>query len=150
MPIKKNIKKPNKKLSAKQRGGSPPNNRRASASGGKDTPPAERYAGIIAEDFDSKLDLVLENMQTIKAELSRENADFKFEVMKGFAKVDLRFSAIDQKFDRINQKFDRMEKELKQEIQGVESRLGQKIDQLGERVTIVETDVEKLKEEVVL
>ena len=141
----------------------------------KDTPPAERYAGVIAEDYDAKLDRILENMGTIENRLGRNLNSFKLEVMQGFAKVDLRFMAVDQRFDKVDQRFDKVEKELtntrtelKAEIQGVkteletkiedvrtelktdiksvETRLSDKIDSFGNRLETVERKTHNLKQ----
>ncbi len=123
----------------------------------KDTPPAERYAGVIAEDFDSKFGLILENMATIENRSTHRLEAFQSVMMKEMAKVDMRFMAVDKRFDVIDKKFDAIDKrfdkvdseikqvrtELTEKIESVETRLTDKINhveiKLTEKIESVET-----------
>ncbi|MBL7684751.1 MAG: hypothetical protein JNK65_01815, partial [Deltaproteobacteria bacterium] len=51
----------------------------------KDTPPAERYAGIIAEDFSSKLDTVIEGMKALDTKMERLNQETRRDMNEQFA-----------------------------------------------------------------
>ena len=117
----------------------------------KDTPAPERYARVIAEDFDSKLDLILENMSTIEKKIKSELSDFKEDVMEAFAKVDMRFLVVDQRFDKVDQRLDKVEQKLNnvdlelKETRGDLANLAEKVDQVLEKTIILDHEVEELK-----
>lgn len=136
----------------------------------EDTPEPERYARIIMEQVQGHYQLMQGNFDTMKNNLGKELRFFKAETMEQFAKIDLRFMAQDHRFNMLDQKIENFRVELKQEIQDVrtelkqeihgvrielkqeirqevqssEARLADKIDQLGERIVLVEEDVAKI------
>jgi chromosome segregation ATPase len=122
----------------------------------KDTPPAERYAGIIAEEFSSRFDLLFENIETIRSDVNQNIRDLEEKMMKGFANVDLRFIHVDQRFDKVEGRLDRVEGRLEkvegeiekvsQDLKETRNELSEKIDRVGNRMTLVESDLTRLKE----
>ena len=118
----------------------------------KDTPEPERYARIFAEHVEGQLKLLNENFETIKNDFGKDLKEFKLEVREEFAKVDLRFMGVNQHIDNLRTELKQeiqavrieLKQEIQQEVQGSEARLADKIDQIGERVAVVEEDVAKI------
>ncbi len=50
----------------------------------QDTPEKERHIGIIVEDYDAKLDLIIENFDTIERRLQKDMNEFKEKVYQKF------------------------------------------------------------------
>ena len=84
----------------------------------------QRYVGTVYEDFQSKLDLVVEGQEAIRHDMSELSH-----------KTDERFDLVDFKIDTLNQKIDGVATDLKatderltKKIDGVEEKLTKKID----------------------
>jgi tetrahydromethanopterin S-methyltransferase subunit G len=83
----------------------------------------ERHFGVILEDIDSKLDLVVEGHQTLDKKIDRhygefqefrKEVDYKFEIVfEKFDEVDKRFDEVDKKFDEVDKRFDEVTGELR-------------------------------------
>lgn len=84
----------------------------------------QRYVGTVYEDFQSKLDLVVEGQQGIR-----------YEIRELSRKTDERFDLVDFKIDTLNQKIDGVEVKLTKKIDGFEEKLTKKIDGFGEKLT---------------
>ena len=94
-----------------------------------DRPLSERHFGVILEDIDSKLDLVVEGQGALdvkidkvdeKLEDFKKEVNYKFDIVfekfdevdQKFDKVDQRFHEVDQRFDEVDQRFDEVTDEL--------------------------------------
>ena len=87
-----------------------------------DRPLSERHFGVILEDIDSKLDLVVEGQGALdvkidkvdeKLEDFKKEVNYKFDIVfEKFDEVDQRFDEVDQKFDEVDQRFDEVTDEL--------------------------------------
>jgi septation ring formation regulator EzrA len=74
----------------------------------KELPQTERHFGVILEDIDSKLDLVVEGHQV----LDKKIEDFRGEVNEKFKEVDYKFEVVFEKFDEVDKKFDEVDKKF--------------------------------------
>ena len=80
-----------------------------------DRPLSERHFGVILEDIDSKLDLVVEGQGALDVKIDKVDEkleDFKKEVNYKFDIVFEKFDEVDQKFDEVDQRFDEVTDEL--------------------------------------
>jgi tetrahydromethanopterin S-methyltransferase subunit G len=69
----------------------------------------ERHFGVILEDIDSKLDLVVEGHQTLDKKIDRHYGEFQ-EFRK---EVDYKFEIVFEKFDEVDKRFDEVTGELR-------------------------------------
>ncbi len=91
---------------------------------------SERHFGVILEDIDAKLYLVLEGHQSLDIKIDknhqefqefREEVNYKFDVVFEkfdeidirFKNIDIRFDAIDIRFKDVDARFDNVEAEFK-------------------------------------
>jgi len=94
-----------------------------------DRPLSERHFGVILEDIDSKLDLVVEGQGALDVKIDKVDEkleDFKKEVNYKFDIVFEKFDEVDQKFDEVDQKFD----EVDQRFDEVDQRFDEVTDEL--------------------
>ena len=94
-----------------------------------DRPLSERHFGVILEDIDSKLDLVVEGQGALDVKIDKVDEkleDFKKEVNYKFDIVFEKFDEVDQKFDKVDQKFD----EVDQRFDEVDQRFDEVTDEL--------------------
>ena len=68
----------------------------------------ERHFGVVLEDIDSKLDLVVEGVGTLDGKIDRHYGEFQ-EFRK---EVDYKFNVVFEKFDEVDQRFDEVTDEL--------------------------------------
>ena len=80
---------------------------------------SERHSGVVLEDIDSKLDLVIEGHQG----LNKKIEDFKSEVNERFNEVDYKFEIVFEKFDKIDAQFS----DVKDELHIIRNELKEKI-----------------------
>ena len=94
-----------------------------------DRPLSERHFGVILEDIDSKLDLVVEGQGALDVKIDKVDEkleDFKKEVNYKFDIVFEKFDEVDQKFDKVDQKFDKVD----QRFDEVDQRFDEVTDEL--------------------
>ena len=94
-----------------------------------DRPLSERHFGVILEDIDSKLDLVVEGQGALDVKIDKVDEkleDFKKEVNYKFDIVFEKFDEVDQKFDEVDQRFD----EVDQRFDEVDQRFDEVTDEL--------------------
>ena len=94
-----------------------------------DRPLSERHFGVILEDIDSKLDLVVEGQGALDVKIDKVDEkleDFKKEVNYKFDIVFEKFDEVDQKFDKVDQRFD----EVDQRFDEVDQRFDEVTDEL--------------------
>jgi len=94
-----------------------------------DRPLSERHFGVILEDIDSKLDLVVEGQGALDVKIDKVDEkleDFKKEVNYKFDIVFEKFDEVDQKFDEVDQRFD----EVDQRFDEVDQRFNEVTDEL--------------------
>ena len=80
---------------------------------------SERHFGVILEDIDSKLDLVVEGLETVDKKIE----DFRKEVDERFNKVDYKFKIVFEKFDKIDIQFS----DVKDELHIIRNELKEKV-----------------------
>jgi len=68
----------------------------------------ERHFGVILEDIDSKLDLVVEGLETVDKKIDRHYGEFQ-EFRK---EVDYKFEIVFEKFDKVDAQFSDVKDEL--------------------------------------
>jgi len=101
-----------------------------------DRPLSERHFGVILEDIDSKLDLVVEGQGALDVKIDKVDEkleDFKKEVNYKFDIVFEKFDEVDQKFDEVDQKFDEVDQrfdEVDQRFDEVDQRFDEVTDEL--------------------
>jgi len=108
-----------------------------------DRPLSERHFGVILEDIDSKLDLVVEGQGALdvkidkvdeKLEDFKKEVNYKFDIVfEKFDEVDQKFDEVDQKFDKVDQKFDEVDQrfdEVDQRFDEVDQRFDEVTDEL--------------------
>ncbi|MEK7146815.1 MAG: hypothetical protein AAB772_01005 [Patescibacteria group bacterium] len=115
----------------------------------KELSSAERGFGVILEDIDSKLDLVVEGHQVLdkkidgvdaKVDNLQKEMNYKFDVVfEKFGEIDQRFEQVDQRFEQIDQQFS----EVKDELHLIRNDLKEKVSRdefvlLEKRVAILE------------
>lgn len=116
----------------------------------------ERHFGVVLENIDSKLDLVVEGHQALDKKIDsnhqefqefRKEVDYKFEVVfEKFDEVDKRFEQVDRRFEQIDRRFEQIDRrfdEVAGEIRIVRHELKEKIGRdefilLEKRVAILE------------
>ncbi|NCN95046.1 V-type ATPase 116kDa subunit family protein [Candidatus Wolfebacteria bacterium] len=94
-----------------------------------DRPLSERHFGVILEDIDSKLNLVVEGQGALDVKIDKVDEkleDFKKEVNYKFDIVFEKFDEVDQKFDEVDQRFD----EVDQRFDEVDQRFNEVTDEL--------------------
>ena len=94
-----------------------------------DRPLSERHFGVILEDIDSKLNLVVEGQGALDVKIDKVDEkleDFKKEVNYKFDIVFEKFDEVDQKFDKVDQRFD----EVDQRFDEVDQRFDEVTDEL--------------------
>jgi len=84
----------------------------------------QRHVGAVYEDFQSKLDLVVEGQQALQHEMRETRTELKGDI-----------ELCNFKIDTLNQKIDGVEEKLTNKIDGVEERLNQKVDGVEEKLT---------------
>ena len=117
----------------------------------KQSPSSERHFGVILEDIDSKLDLVVEGVEIVDKKiedfrketdkkfsevdykfgvvfegqqvLDKKIEDFKSEVNERFNEVDYKFKIVFEKFDKIDAQFS----DVKDELHIIRNELKEKI-----------------------
>ena len=98
-----------------------------------DRPLSERHFGVILEDIDSKLDLVVEGQGALDVKIDKVDEkleDFKKEVNYKFDIVFEKFDEVDQKFDKVDQKFDEVDQrfdEVTDELHVIRNELKEKV-----------------------
>jgi len=83
------------------------------------SPVSERQFGVVLEDIDSKLDLVLEGHQV----LDKKIEDFRKKVDERFNEVDYKFEVVFEKFDEIDVQFS----DVKDELHIIRNELKEKV-----------------------
>jgi len=84
-----------------------------------DRPLSERHFGVILEDIDSKLDLVVEGQGALDVKIDKVDEkleDFKKEVNYKFDIVFERFDEVDQRFDEVTDELHVIRNELKEKV----------------------------------
>ncbi|MBN2198092.1 hypothetical protein JW698_02815 [Candidatus Wolfebacteria bacterium] len=86
----------------------------------------ERHFGVVLENMDSKLDLVVEGQQALDKKIDknhqefkefRKETDYKFEVVfEKFDEVDKRFEQVDKRFDEVADELHIIRNELKEKV----------------------------------
>ena len=98
-----------------------------------DRPLSERHFGVILEDIDSKLDLVVEGQGALDVKIDKVDEkleDFKKEVNYKFDIVFEKFDEVDQKFDEVDQRFDEVDQrfdEVTDELHVIRNELKEKV-----------------------
>jgi hypothetical protein len=88
--------------------------------GEKDT--IMHYNAVMLEDLKSKMDFIIEYMETMRREFD--------------LKIDALRDEMNQKFDALNYKIDKVEERLNRRIDDVEARLNRRIDDVEARLTL--------------
>jgi CII-binding regulator of phage lambda lysogenization HflD len=105
--------------------------------------------GIVAEDFNCKLDLVIEGHQLLAQKIDATRSELKEDINNVDRRLMMVESRLDKKIDtvegRLNNKIDSVEDRLNKKIDAVESGLNKKIDaveeKLGNKLDAVAKDV---------
>ena len=98
-----------------------------------DRPLSERHFGVILEDIDSKLNLVVEGQGALDVKIDKVDEkleDFKKEVNYKFDIVFEKFDEVDQKFDEVDQRFDEVDQrfnEVTDELHVIRNELKEKV-----------------------
>ncbi|MEK7147196.1 MAG: hypothetical protein AAB772_02995 [Patescibacteria group bacterium] len=92
----------------------------------KELSSAERGFGVILEDIDSKLDLVVEGHQVLdkkidgvdaKVDNLQKEIDYKFDVVfEKFGEIDQRFEQVDQQFSEVKDELHLIRNDLKEKV----------------------------------
>jgi len=122
-----------------------------------DRPLSERHFGVILEDIDSKLDLVVEGQGALDVKIDKVDEkleDFKKEVNYKFDIVFEKFDEVDQKFDKVDQKFDKVDQkfdEVDQRFDEVDQRfdeVDQRFDEVDQRFDEVTDELHVIRNEL--
>ena len=122
-----------------------------------DRPLSERHFGVILEDIDSKLDLVVEGQGALDVKIDKVDEkleDFKKEVNYKFDIVFEKFDEVDQKFDKVDQKFDEVDQkfdEVDQKFDEVDQRfdeVDQRFDEVDQRFDEVTDELHVIRNEL--
>ena len=122
-----------------------------------DRPLSERHFGVILEDIDSKLDLVVEGQGALDVKIDKVDEkleDFKKEVNYKFDIVFEKFDEVDQKFDKVDQKFDKVDQkfdEVDQKFDEVDQRfdeVDQRFDEVDQRFDEVTDELHVIRNEL--
>ena len=100
----------------------------------------ERQFGVILEDIDSKLDLVVEGHKALDEKIDKNHGefqefkkevDYKFGVVfEHFEQVDRRFEQVDRCFEQVDQRFEQVD----QRLEGINDELRLIRNELKEKV----------------
>ena len=93
---------------------------------------------VLLEDIQSKMEQVLEGMESTKETLQKEMGEFRKEVNERFEMVDFGFKKMQSDMGNLDIKIDGVEKRLDAKIDGVEKRLDSKFDGLDVKIDGVE------------
>ena len=88
----------------------------------------QRHVGAVYEDFQSKLDLVVEGQQALQHEMRETRTELKGDIELCNFKIDTLNQKIDGVEDKLTKKIDDVEETLTKKIDGVEVSLTNKID----------------------
>ena len=122
-----------------------------------DRPLSERHFGVILEDIDSKLNLVVEGQGALDVKIDKVDEkleDFKKEVNYKFDIVFEKFDEVDQKFDKVDQKFDEVDQrfdEVDQKFDEVDQRfdeVDQRFDEVDQRFDEVDQRFDEVTDEL--
>ena len=94
---------------------------------------SERYLGVVLEDIDSKLDLVVEGHQGLDKKIDKNHKEFqdfrkevnyKFDVVfEKFDEIDVQFKNVDTQFKNVDTQFS----DVKDELHIIRNELKEKI-----------------------
>lgn len=105
----------------------------------KKTKDAERRTpshcnAVLLEDIRSKMELVIEGMNTTRSELKCEIGDFRKEVNQRFEIVESAIKHNSEKIENVRTELKSEIQDVRTELKDVETRLSGKIDKVGARV----------------
>jgi len=122
-----------------------------------DRPLSERHFGVILEDIDSKLDLVVEGQGALdvkidkvdeKLEDFKKEVNYKFDIVfEKFDEVDQKFDKVDQKFDEVDQKFDKVDQKF-DEVDQRFDEVDQRFDEVDQRFDEVTDELHVIRNEL--
>ena len=115
-----------------------------------DRPLSERHFGVILEDIDSKLDLVVEGQGALDVKIDKVDEkleDFKKEVNYKFDIVFEKFDEVDQKFDKVDQKFDKVDQKF-DEVDQKFDEVDQRFDEVDQRFDEVTDELHVIRNEL--
>lgn len=103
-----------------------------------DFTPAERRFGVLLENIDSKIDLVLEGHAALDHKIDRAAEDLDKKIEDFRAEVNVRFEEVNYKFDVVFDELHVIRNELKEKVGRDEFQL------LEKRVTGLEKKISKV------
>jgi septation ring formation regulator EzrA len=109
----------------------------------KELPQTERHFGVVLEDIDSKLDLVVEGHQV----LDKKIEDFRGEVNEKFKEVDYKFEIVFEKFDEVDKKFDEVDKRF-DEVDKRFDEVDKRFDEVDKRFDEVAGELRVIRHEL--
>ena len=74
----------------------------------KQLSPSERHFGVILEDIDSKLDLIVDGHQALDKKIDKNHQEFQ----EFRDEVNYKFDVVFEKFDEVDKRFDEVTDEL--------------------------------------
>ncbi len=106
----------------------------------KQLSPPERHFGMVLEDIDSKLDLVVEGHQGLDKKIEDfrketgerfDEMDYKFEIVfEKFDEIDAQFNKVDERFNKVDERFDNVDAQfnnVKDELYIIRNELKEKV-----------------------
>jgi chromosome segregation ATPase len=111
----------------------------------KDLPEKDRHFGVVLEDINSKMTLVLEGHLSLDKKIDnfkKEFVEFKGETNTKFETISKRLNKIDGRLDKIENRLDKIESRLDE----IENRLGK----VENRITAASKDTENLKNDMII
>lgn len=99
-----------------------------------------RHVGIFFEEFQSRLDMVLEAVTSLRTEIKNEIAEFRAEVNERFCLVEAAIKRLDVRVSRVEARLDRVEARLDR----VEARL----DSIDKHLALHDCEINCLKVKV--
>ena len=95
----------------------------------------QRHVGAVYEDFQSKLDLVVEGQQALQHEMRETRTELKGDIELCNFKIDTLNQKIDGVEEKLTNKINGVEEKLTNKIDGVEAKLTNKIDGVEAKLT---------------
>jgi archaellum component FlaC len=121
---------------------------------------SERHFGVVLEDIDSKLDIVVEGHQALDKKIEDfknetgerfDEVDYKFEIVfEKFDEIDTRFKSVDARFDEVDARFDKIDirfGEVDARFDKIDIRFGEvdaRLDKVDTRFSGVDTQLKSV------
>ncbi len=123
----------------------------------KDMPPEKRYFGIILEDIDSKMKLVLEGhlaldkrIDNLGGEMSdgfKRIDNLEQAMMGGFQRIDKNFQSVFEYLSRTDERLEHLENRL-DKIEGRLDKIEGRLDKIEGRLDKIEQELQSIKLEI--